>query len=48
MEGYKSFKLFAFSDIKTPFSKSGDRMQSQTGNAELIVCFYCLKLPKTL
>lgn len=36
----KSFKLFTFSDIRTPFVKSGDRMQLQTGEAELIVCFY--------
>ena len=39
-QGHKSFKLFTFSDIKTPFVKNGDRMQLQTGEAELIVCFY--------
>lgn len=39
-EGNKNFKLFTFSDIKTPFVKSGDRMLLQTGEAELIVCFY--------
>ena len=38
--GGKSFKLFTFSDIKTPFTKSGDRMQLQTNEAVLIVCFY--------
>jgi CRISPR-associated endoribonuclease Cas6 len=38
--GHKSFKLFTFSDIRTPFVKNGDRMQLQTGDAELIVCFY--------
>ncbi len=38
--GNKKFKLFTFSDIKTPFVKSGDRMALQTGEAELIVCFY--------
>lgn len=38
--GSKNFKLFTFSDIKTPFAKSGDRMQLQTGEAELTVCFY--------
>jgi len=38
--GHKSFKLFTFSDIKTPFIKNGDRMQLQTDSAELIVCFY--------
>ncbi len=39
-EGYKQFKLFTFSDIKTPFQKRGDRMQLITGEAELIICFY--------
>lgn len=39
-EGYKSFKLFTFSDIKTSFIKNGDRMQLQNNHAELIVCFY--------
>ena len=39
-EGYRSFKLFTFSDIKTPFVKSGDRMQLQSDRAELLVCFY--------
>jgi len=38
--GSKSFKLFTFSDIKTPFTKNGDRMQLQSAQAELIVCFY--------
>jgi CRISPR-associated endoribonuclease Cas6 len=37
---HKSFKLFTFSDIKTPFVRKGDRMQLQTGEAELLVCFY--------
>lgn len=36
----KSFKLFTFSDIKTPFQPQGDRMQLVTGEAELTVCFY--------
>lgn len=39
-KGYKSFKLFTFSDIKTPFIRKGDRMQLQADEAELIVCFY--------
>lgn len=39
-EGHKSFKLFTFSDIKTAFIKNGDRMQLQTDEAQLIVCFY--------
>lgn len=42
-EGYKSFKLFTFSDIKTPFTKSGDRMLLQSDIAELLVCFYMPK-----
>lgn len=46
-EGNKSFKLFTFSDIKTPFVKSGDRMQLQTGEAELIVCFYIPQAAET-
>ena len=37
---HKNFKLFTFSDIKTPFVKNGDRMRLQTGEGELIVCFY--------
>lgn len=37
---HKSFKLFTFSDIKTPFQKAGDRMQMLTSEAELILCFY--------
>ena len=39
-EGNKSFKLFTFSDIKTPFQKSGDRMQLLTDAAQLLICFY--------
>ncbi len=39
-EGNKSFKLFTFSDIKTPFQKQGDRMLLTTGKAELTICFY--------
>lgn len=39
-EGHKSFKLFTFSDIKTPFQKKGDRMQLLTTEAELMICFY--------
>ncbi len=39
-QGHKSFKLFTFSDIRTPFKKNGDRMQLQSNEAELIVCFY--------
>jgi CRISPR-associated endoribonuclease Cas6 len=39
-EGYKQFKLFTFSDISTRFVRNGDRMVLQTGEAQLIVCFY--------
>lgn len=39
-DGQKSFKLFTFSDIRTPFVRRGDRMQLTTGEAALIVCFY--------
>ena len=38
--GNKTFKLFTFSDIQTPFVRHGDRMLLTTRNAELIVCFY--------
>lgn len=38
--GYKNFKLFTFSDIKTSFKRNGDRMQMDNEHAELIVCFY--------
>ncbi len=43
-EGYKhngkSFKLFTFSDIRTPFSIKGDRLLMKTSTAELTVCFH--------
>lgn len=38
--GYKSFKLFSFSDIKSPFKNHGDRMLLQSAEAELITSFY--------
>ncbi len=38
--GNKTFKLFTFSDIQTPFVRHGDRMLLTTRNAELVVCFY--------
>ena len=38
--GYKSFKLFTFSDIKSPFKNEGDRMLLQSAEAELITSFY--------
>ena len=39
-EGSKSFKLFTFSDIRTPFRIIGDRMQLLTGKATLTVCLH--------
>lgn len=45
--GNKSFKLFTFSDIQTPFEKNGDRMQLTTGEAALTVCFYMPKAAET-
>lgn len=39
----KSFKLFTFSDISTPFKIEGDRLRLLTKQAELEVCFH---LPK--
>jgi CRISPR-associated endoribonuclease Cas6 len=39
-EGHKSFKLFTFSDIRSPFIRNADRMQLVSGDAELIICFY--------
>ncbi len=36
----KSFKLFTFSDIRTPFKIAGDRLQLLTQHAELEVCFH--------
>jgi CRISPR-associated endoribonuclease Cas6 len=38
--GHKKFKLFTFSDIRTPFVRKDDRMQLLNGEAELIICFY--------
>jgi len=38
--GFKNFKLFTFSDIRTPFQKQGDRMRLTSGEAELTICFY--------
>ncbi|MDE1191534.1 MAG: CRISPR-associated endoribonuclease Cas6 [Arachidicoccus sp.] len=36
----KTFKLFTFSDIKTPFKIQGDRMHMLTPEAEVIVSFH--------
>lgn len=36
----KSFKLFTFSDIVTPFKIVGDRLRLTSKEAELIVCFH--------
>lgn len=47
-EGYKSFKLFTFSDIKTSFIKNGDRMQLQLTMQNYWFAFIYLKLQKIL
>jgi CRISPR-associated endoribonuclease Cas6 len=39
-KGFKSFKLFTFSDIITPFKMQGDRMNLLTNKAEVNICFY--------
>jgi len=43
-EGYrhggKSFKLFTFSDLSTPFDIMGDRMIMRTNTASLTICFH--------
>lgn len=36
-EGYKNFKLFTFSDLRTPFRMLGDRMQLLKDPAELLL-----------
>jgi len=36
----KSFKLFTFSDLRTPFTIRGDRLLMKTNAAELTVCFH--------
>lgn len=45
--GNKRFKLFTFSDIRTPFRNLGDRMQLTTGDAALVVCFYMPEAAET-
>ena len=39
-QGGKSFKLFTFSDLHTPFKPAGDRMVLTTDKATVQVCFY--------
>lgn len=39
-QGGKSFKLFTFSDLRTPFKAQGDRMILTTKSASVEVCFY--------
>jgi CRISPR-associated endoribonuclease Cas6 len=36
----KTFKLFTFSDLKTPFKIIRDRLQLLTTQAELMICFH--------
>jgi CRISPR-associated endoribonuclease Cas6 len=42
--GGKTFKFFTFSDLRTPFSITGDRLRMKTNQAELTVCFH---IPET-
>ena len=39
-QGLKNFKLFTFSDLKTPFKINGDRINLLSRKAELIVSFH--------
>src|SRR6266498_4741330 len=39
-QGHKSFKLFTFSDLNTPFKITGDRMQMLSNTARVTICFY--------
>ena len=39
-DSLKSFKLFTFSDLRTPFQIDGDRFRLLTAQAELEVCFH--------
>lgn len=39
-QGGKSFKLFTFSDLRTPFKPQGDRMLLTSDKAAVQVCFY--------
>ncbi len=43
----KSFKLFTFSDIRTPFNIEGDRMRMLTPEAEVIVSFHLPQAAET-
>ncbi len=38
--GGKAFNFFTFSDLRTPFHISGDRMVMNTNTASLTICFY--------
>lgn len=39
-DSHKTFKLFTFSDLNTPFDIKGDRMIMRTPHAQLTVCFH--------
>jgi len=39
-KGGKTFKLFTFSDVRTPFDIRGDRMVMRTNTASLTICFH--------
>lgn len=43
----KAFKLFTFSDIKTPFKIHGDRMRMLAPEAEVIVSFHLPQAAET-
>lgn len=38
--GAKTFKLFTFSDLRTPFDIKGDRLIMRTNKASLTICFH--------
>ena len=46
-DSLKSFKLFTFSDLKTPFQIRGDRLLLLTGQAELVVSFHLPQAAET-
>jgi CRISPR-associated endoribonuclease Cas6 len=39
-DSHKTFKLFTFSDLTTPFNIKGDRMIMKTQQAQLTLCFH--------
>lgn len=45
--GHKHFKLFTFSDLRTPFTINGDRMVMQSDRAQLTICFHIPQAAET-